>query len=71
MAEHLNCPRCGAHSQADAENFCCGEDCPLPDTGDDFAAALVQFNADVAADVALAERIAADGVALPETPKEN
>jgi len=50
MAEPTkNCPSCGAGSQCDAENLCCGEDCPLPDTGDDFEAALRQFDADVAA----------------------
>lgn len=38
--EAQSCPRCGARSQCDAENLCHGEDCPLPDTGDDFAAAL-------------------------------
>lgn len=34
------CPSCGARSQCDAENLCHGETCPLPDTGDDFDAAL-------------------------------
>lgn len=42
------CPRCGASNQCDAENSCVGEDCPLPDTGDDFPAALVAYDEMVA-----------------------
>jgi hypothetical protein len=45
-ADQLHCPRCGAHSEADAQNFCVGEDCPLPDG--EFEDAIREFNAAVA-----------------------
>lgn len=43
----LSCPTCGASSQCDAENLCCGEDCPIPDTGDNFDAGLRAYYAEL------------------------